>query len=89
MKAYGPLTERQAQVLQLLAWGYDLDETATALGIAGWTAKNHLVRAARSLGTTDRGRTVTVLTAINLLPQVTLTPPSKVRGLSDLEVHPT
>lgn len=85
MKSYGPLTLRQAQIVQLAAWGYPLDEIAILLGISLWTVKNHMKRINRALGTTGLNRSAAVTAALRA-DIITLEPPSKVAGLDDLEV---
>lgn len=71
----GPLSMRQAQVLQLLAWGYQTEEAADMLGISINTLRNHLVAAARRLGTNNQDRTATVTNAIRG-GYISLEPPS-------------
>ena len=85
MKGYGPLTERQAQVLQLMAWEYSIDDIAEALGLSTWTIKNHIVRLNVALGTTGMNRAASVTTGLRL-GIITLDPPSRVAGVNDLEV---
>lgn len=81
----GPLTLRQAQLLQLIAWGYRLEDAASALGISVWTAKNHMKGINRALDTVGMNRSAAVTVALRA-GIITLTPPSKVAGLDDLEV---
>lgn len=85
MKSYGVLTLRQAQLLQLLAWGFSPDDAAAALGISPWTAKNHMKRINRALGTVGLKRSAAITVALRA-GIITLEPPSKVAGLDHLEV---
>ena len=53
-----PLTERETQVLRLLAAGYSNQEIATALGVAEGTIKNHVSSMLSKMGVRDRTRAV-------------------------------
>lgn len=70
-----PLSLREAQTLQLLAWGYSTDDAGAAMGITRNTVRNHLRSAALKLGTNNQDRTATVLQAIRE-STITITPPS-------------
>jgi DNA-binding CsgD family transcriptional regulator len=48
------LTERQAEMLQLIAMGYSSEHAATVLGIRVRTAQKHLERCYRTLGVNSR-----------------------------------
>ena len=50
------LTQRQAQVLRLVAMGHSGKDTAAALGITARTAQKHLERCYRVLGVNDRSQ---------------------------------
>jgi DNA-binding NarL/FixJ family response regulator len=53
-----PLTEREKEVLRLLAGGYSNREIAQALGVAEGTAKNHISSILLKMGVRDRTRAV-------------------------------
>jgi DNA-binding NarL/FixJ family response regulator len=53
-----PLTDREREVLRLMAGGYGNREIALALGIAERTAKNHVSAVLAKLGVRDRTRAV-------------------------------
>ena len=53
-----PLTEREIEVLQLLARGYSNREIGDALDIAEGTVKNHISHVLSKLGVRDRTRAV-------------------------------
>jgi DNA-binding CsgD family transcriptional regulator len=55
LRALG-LTERQAEVLRLVAMGHSDQDAAAALGIAIRTAQKHLERCYRTLGVGDRSQ---------------------------------
>ena len=59
-----PLTVREAQVLQLLAWGYTTLEVGENLGITVSTVKNHLANSGLKLNTRGTNRTATVTEAL-------------------------
>jgi DNA-binding CsgD family transcriptional regulator len=50
------LTERQAEVLQLIAMGYSSEHAAAALGIGVRTAQKHLEHCYRALGVNSRSQ---------------------------------
>jgi DNA-binding NarL/FixJ family response regulator len=53
-----PLTEREIEILQLLARGYSNREIADALDLAEGTVKNHISHVLSKLGVRDRTRAV-------------------------------
>lgn len=53
-----PLTEREAQVLRLMAGGYSNREIAQALEVTEGTVKNHVSSILTKLGVRDRTRAV-------------------------------
>lgn len=59
-----PLTERETEVLRLMAGGYSNREIAQAFGLAEGTVKNHISSILSKLGVRDRTRAV--LRAIEL-----------------------
>ncbi len=60
------LTPREAQCLQLIAWGYSTEDTGMLMGITKNTVRNHLRSAARKLGTNNQSRTASVVAALRL-----------------------
>jgi len=61
------LTERETEVLQLLAGGYSNREIADALGMVEGTAKNHVSNILSKLGVRDRTRAVLKAIALGWL----------------------
>jgi DNA-binding NarL/FixJ family response regulator len=55
-----PLTERETQVLRMIAGGYRNREIAEALSCAEGTIKNHISNLLAKLGARDRTRAVLV-----------------------------
>jgi DNA-binding NarL/FixJ family response regulator len=53
-----PLTEREVEVLRLMAGGYSNRELAEALGVAEGTVKNHISSILLKMGVRDRTRAV-------------------------------
>lgn len=53
-----PLTERETEILRLMAGGYSNREIATSLGVAEGTVKNHVSNILSKLGVRDRTRAV-------------------------------
>ena len=53
-----PLTERETEVLRLMAGGYSNREIADALGLSEGTVKNHISNVLAKLGVRDRTRAV-------------------------------
>lgn len=51
-----PLTERETEILRLMAGGYSNKEIATTLGVAEGTVKNHVSSILSKLGVRDRTR---------------------------------
>lgn len=60
----GILSRREAQVLQLMAWGHGTNEVGEMLDISPYTVKNHLANAAIKLGTNHQDRVATVMSAV-------------------------
>ena len=71
-----PLTERELEVLRLLASGFANREIATALHLATGTVKNHVSAVLHKLGVRDRTRAVLRALELGLL---TDTPPDRSR----------
>ncbi|MDT8321438.1 MAG: response regulator transcription factor [Xanthomonadales bacterium] len=53
-----PLTERETEILRLMAGGYSNKEIATSLGVAEGTVKNHVSNILSKMGVRDRTRAV-------------------------------
>ncbi len=53
-----PLTERETEILRLMAGGYSNKEIASSLGVAEGTVKNHVSNILSKLGVRDRTRAV-------------------------------
>lgn len=53
-----PLTERETEILRLMAGGYSNKEVASALNVAEGTVKNHVSNILSKLGVRDRTRAV-------------------------------
>ncbi|MEJ2534434.1 MAG: response regulator transcription factor [Gammaproteobacteria bacterium] len=53
-----PLTERETEILRLMAGGYSNKEIANSLGVAEGTIKNHVSNILSTLGVRDRTRAV-------------------------------
>lgn len=53
-----PLTERETEILRLMAGGYSNKEIAGSLGVAEGTVKNHVSNILSKLGVRDRTRAV-------------------------------
>jgi DNA-binding NarL/FixJ family response regulator len=62
-----PLTERETEVLRLMAGGYSNKEIARALGVAEGTVKNHVSSVLSKLGVRDRTRAVLKAVDLGLL----------------------
>lgn len=62
-----PLTEREVEVLRLVAGGYNNREIAGALHLAEGTVKNHLSSVLSKLGVRDRTRAVLKAVELGLL----------------------
>ena len=58
-----PLTEREVEVLRLMAGGFNNREIATALGVAEGTVKNHVANILSKMGARDR--IIAVLNAVD------------------------
>ncbi|MFP5336095.1 MAG: response regulator transcription factor [Actinomycetes bacterium] len=54
------LSQREIEVLQLVADGHSNAAVGNALGLSGLTVKSHLARIARKLGTGDRAEMVVI-----------------------------
>ena len=53
-----PLTDRETEILRLMAGGYSTKEIANSLGVAEGTVKNHVSNILSKLGVRDRTRAV-------------------------------
>jgi DNA-binding NarL/FixJ family response regulator len=53
-----PLTDRETEILRLMAGGYSNKEIATSLGVAEGTVKNHVSNILSKMGVRDRTRAV-------------------------------
>ncbi len=53
-----PLTDRETEILRLMAGGYSNKEIANSLGVAEGTVKNHVSNILSKLGVRDRTRAV-------------------------------
>jgi DNA-binding NarL/FixJ family response regulator len=53
-----PLTERETEILRLMAGGYSNKEIANSLGVAEGTIKNHVSNILSKMGVRDRTRAV-------------------------------
>ena len=53
-----PLTERETEILRLMAGGYSNKEIAGSLNVAEGTVKNHVSNILSKLGVRDRTRAV-------------------------------
>ena len=53
-----PLTERETEILRLMAGGYSNKEIANSLGVAEGTVKNHVSNILSEMGVRDRTRAV-------------------------------
>lgn len=62
-----PLTERETEVLRLMAGGYSNKEIAVALDVAEGTVKNHVSSVLSKLGVRDRTRAVLKALDLGLL----------------------
>jgi len=65
------LTSRESDILQSLACGHSIRQTARALGIAPKTVENVQTRLFRKLGVRNRSGALTVADAFGLLPDAT------------------
>ena len=65
------LTSRESDILQSLACGHSIRQTARALGIAPKTVENVQTRLFRKLGVRNRSGALTVADAFGLLPEAT------------------
>lgn len=53
-----PLTDRETEILRLMAGGYSNKEIASSLGVAEGTVKNHVSNILSKMGVRDRTRAV-------------------------------
>jgi DNA-binding NarL/FixJ family response regulator len=53
-----PLTDRETEILRLMASGFSNKEIANSLGVAEGTIKNHVSNILSKLGVRDRTRAV-------------------------------
>ena len=63
-----PLTERETEILRLMAGGYSNREIAGALILAEGTVKNHISSILSKLGVRDRTRSVLKAVQLGLIP---------------------
>jgi two-component system, NarL family, nitrate/nitrite response regulator NarL len=71
------LTSRESDILQSLACGHSIRQTARALGIAPKTVENVQTRLFRKLGVRNRSGALTVADAFGLLPTATSAEPPR------------
>ena len=57
-KPVDPLTDRETEILRLMASGFSNKEIANSLGVAEGTIKNHVSNILSKLGVRDRTRAV-------------------------------
>ena len=62
-----PLTERETEILRLMAGGYSNEEIANSLGVAEGTVKNHVSNILSKMGVRDRTRAVLKSVDMSLL----------------------
>lgn len=62
-----PLTERETEILRLMAGGFSNKEIANSLGVAEGTIKNHVSSILSKLGVRDRTRAVLKAFELNLV----------------------
>jgi len=62
-----PLTERETEILRLMAGGYSNKEIANSLGVAEGTVKNHVSNILSKMGVRDRTRAVLKAFEMSLL----------------------
>ena len=62
-----PLTERETEILRLMAGGYSNKEIANSLGVAEGTVKNHVSNILSKMGVRDRTRVVLKAFEMDLL----------------------
>ena len=62
-----PLTERETEILRLMAGGYSNKEIANSLGVAEGTVKNHVSNILSKMGVRDRTRAVLKAFEMDLL----------------------
>jgi DNA-binding NarL/FixJ family response regulator len=62
-----PLTERETEILRLMAGGYSNKEIANSLGVAEGTVKNHVSNILSKMGVRDRTRAVLKAFELGLL----------------------
>ena len=62
-----PLTERETEILRLMAGGYSNKEIANSLGVAEGTVKNHVSNILSKMGVRDRTRAVLKSVDMSLL----------------------
>ena len=62
-----PLTERETEILRLMAGGYSNKEIANSLGVAEGTVKNHVSNILSKMGVRDRTRAVLKAFELSLL----------------------
>ena len=62
-----PLTDRETEILRLMAGGYSNKEIANSLGVAEGTVKNHVSNILSKMGVRDRTRAVLKAFEMSLL----------------------
>ena len=67
LKQPDPLTERETEILRLMAGGFSNKEIANSLGVAEGTIKNHVSNVLSKLGVRDRTRAVLKAFELKLL----------------------
>ncbi len=74
------LTARESDILQSVARGYSIRQTARALGISPKTVENIQTRLFRKLGVRNRAEALAVVDALGLLPDIPPAPAGSANG---------